>query len=168
MSKAQSKSALPETLSLDQLRMLLGVNTSHINNLERQGIIEKTERNTYTLASVPAYIGWLRKVQAGPQDWRDVRTEIGRERLALLRLERGQREGELLDKTGVRNLNISIAATIKNKLLAVPRATAPQLLGLSHASQAEAVTMGAITVALEELAALADVAEPQRRRHNGA
>jgi hypothetical protein len=98
-----------------------------------------------------------------------VRTQIGRERLALLRLERGQRERELLQKADVKALNIGIATVIKNKLLAVPRATAPQLLGLSRASEAEAVTMGAITTALEELAALAEVAEPSRqRRHNGA
>jgi phage terminase Nu1 subunit (DNA packaging protein) len=157
MSKA--KSVLPETVSLDQLRMLLGVNTSHINNLERQGIIEKTERNTYTLASIPAYIQWLRKVQAGPQDWRKVRTEIGRERLALLRLERGAKEGSLLSKDDVRAMNVSIATVIKNRLLAVPRAVAPRLLHLSRPAEAEEVTNGAICEALEELANLQFVTE---------
>ena len=153
MSKA--KSVLPETVTLDQLRMLLGVNTSHINTLERQGIIKKVERDAYQLASIPAYIQWLRKVQAGPEDWRSVRTQIGRERLALLRLERGQREGALLPKDAVKAMNCEIATTIKNRLLAVPRATAPRLIGLSHAAQAETVTMAAIVDALTELAALA-------------
>src|SRR5215471_214258 len=146
MSKA--KSVLPETVTLDQLRMLLGVNTSHVNHLERQGIIKKVERDAYQLASIPAYIQWLRKVQAGPQDWRTVRTEIGRERLALLKLERGAKEGSLLQKSDVKAMNVGIATTIKNRLLAVPRATAPRLLGLSHAAQAEAVTAAAIEAAL--------------------
>jgi phage terminase Nu1 subunit (DNA packaging protein) len=153
MSKA--KSVLPETVTLDQLRMLLGVNTSHINTLERQGIIKKVERDAYQLASIPAYIQWLRKVQAGPEDWRTVGTQIARERLALLQIERRQREGELLPKADVKRLNVDIATTIKNRLLAVPRATAPRLLHLTHASQAEAVTTDAITDALTELAALA-------------
>jgi hypothetical protein len=61
MNKAQSKSVLPETVSLDQLRMLLGVNTSHINTLERQGIIKKT-RATHTswVPSRPTFNGSAR------------------------------------------------------------------------------------------------------------
>jgi phage terminase Nu1 subunit (DNA packaging protein) len=153
MSKA--KSVLPETVTLDQLRMLLGVNTSHVNTLERRGVIKKVERDAYTLASVPAYIAWLRKVQAGPEDWRSVRTQIARERLALLKLERGEREGELLPKADVRAMNCEIASNIKNRLLVVPRSVAARLVGLSHAAEAEAITSDAITTALTELAALA-------------
>jgi hypothetical protein len=170
MSKAQSKSTLPETISLADLRMLLGIATSHINSLERQGILTKTERGSYTLDSIPRYIRWLRGVKDGPADWRAVRTEIGRERLAILRLERGQREGELLLKADMIALGTSIVTNMKNRLLAVPRATAPLLLGLSHPSQAESVTSAAITEALTELAALGNLPQESaaRGRRNGS
>jgi hypothetical protein len=68
MSKQQPKSALPDAVSLYDMRMLLGgVTTSHVNHLERQGILKKTERGMYELASVPTYIRWLRRVQDGPR-----------------------------------------------------------------------------------------------------
>jgi hypothetical protein len=165
---SKPKSALPESVSLTDLRMLLGdVTVSHVNHLERQGVIEKAERGMYTIASVGAYVRWLRKVQAGPEDWRSVRTQIGHERLALLRLERGQRERELLPKADVKRVNVGIMATIKARLLATPASLAVRLIELHHPQEAEAIVREGIVDALQELSALADVAEPPRRRRNG-
>jgi hypothetical protein len=169
MSKSQPKSVLPPAIPLDDLRMLFGdVTVSHVNHLERQGVIEKAERGMYTLASVGAYVRWLRKVQSGPADWRDVRTQIGQERLALLRLERGRLEGSLLDKEGVRSMNCDIASTIKTRLLAVAPYVAPRLTGLRTPAEGQAIVDAAITDALVELSNLALVADGSaRRRHNG-
>jgi hypothetical protein len=86
-----------------------------------------------------------------------VRTEIGREKLALLKLERGAKESELLPKDDVRSMNVTIMHTVKARLLAVPRAIAPRLLHISRAAEAEEVANSAITGALEELSRLGDV-----------
>jgi phage terminase Nu1 subunit (DNA packaging protein) len=162
-------STLPSDVTGAELMRLLGVTRPRISQLEADGIVTRTGRDRYELASVPRYIAWLRKGNEGPVAWNRARTELAQERAQMARLERGQLEGRLLERDHVRHMNVSIAHTIKARLLAVPRATAPRLVGLAHATQAEAVTMDAITTALEELAALAFVAEPQpRRRKNVA
>jgi phage terminase Nu1 subunit (DNA packaging protein) len=157
MSNPQPKSTLPETISLDELRVLLGgVTVSHVNGLQRQGILEKTERGTYTLKSVPAYIRWLRQVGAGPASWQEARTALTNERVALLRLERGEREGRLLDRDDVRSMNISIASTVKARMLSVGSRVAPSIIGLRSPAEAQAIVDEAVREGLAELARLGE------------
>jgi hypothetical protein len=85
----------------------------------------------------------------------------------MARLERRARQGELLEKTDVTNMNVSIMTVVKNRLLAVPAATAPRLIELHRPQEAESVVRDAICGALEELAALAVVVETPRRHKNG-
>jgi phage terminase Nu1 subunit (DNA packaging protein) len=146
---------LPTEFSAAELRFLLNLTPGRLTQLEEAGIVVRTRAGYYGSRSIRNFVTFLRRSGEGPKDWQTARVELAREKLALLRLERGQKEGRLLDRDAVRDMNVGIASTIKARLLAVPRATAPRLLGLSHASQAEAVTTDAITDALAELAALA-------------
>jgi len=160
---------LPKTFTAAQMRFLTGLSYARLVQLGDAGIINRIAKGQYSPDSVARYIKFQRESAAGPFDLRSVRIALMQEKLALARLDRSEREGKLLEKDEVRKMNVTIAHTIKARLLAVPRATAPRLVGLSHASQAEGVTMDAITTALEELAALAFVVEPQpRRRKNVA
>ena len=153
MSKQQPKSALPDAVSLDVMRMLLGgVTTSHINGLARQGIIEKTERGMYTLASVGDYVRWLRRVQDGPRNWQDVRTEIGREKLALLKLDQQERERRVIPVGEVRQCWTTIARTIRDKILGLASRLAPRLTGIRTAVEVEAILRPELEQCLEELA----------------
>ena len=81
--------------------------------------------------------------------------ELAREKLALLKLERGVKEGSLLEKNDVKAMNIGIATTIKTRLLNVAPSLAPLLTGLRSPAEGQALVDEAITAALTELAALA-------------
>jgi len=158
---------LPAMFTTAQMRFLTGLSIARLDQLAQSGVINRLSKGVYAADGVARYIKFQRESAAGPQDLRAVRVALMKEKLRLAQLERGEKEGRLLEKDDVRNMNVSIAHTIKARLLAVPRATAPRLVGLSHASQAEGVTMDAITTALEELAALAAVAEPRQRGVRG-
>jgi phage terminase Nu1 subunit (DNA packaging protein) len=155
MKPINAPESLPAEFSAAELRYLLNLTPGRLTQLEEAGIVVRTRAGYYGSGSVRNFVTFLRRSGEGPRDWQTARVELAREKLALLRLERGQLEGRLLEKEQVRSMNVSIATTIKNRLLAVPRATAPRLLHLTHASEAEAVTTDAITDALTELAALA-------------
>jgi phage terminase Nu1 subunit (DNA packaging protein) len=146
--------SLPKEFSAAELRYCLNLTAGRLSQLEQGGIIARTRPGFYAGDSIRNYINFLRRSGEGlPKDWQTARVELAREKLALLRLERRQK-GELLEKSAVSRLNTEIATTIKNRLLAVPRATAPRLLHLSRPMEAEEVTNGAICEALEELASL--------------
>jgi phage terminase Nu1 subunit (DNA packaging protein) len=162
---------LPPTLTTAQMRFLTGLSIGRLDQLAQSGVINRLSKGVYASDSVARYIRFQRESAAGPKDWRDVRTEIGREKLALLRLERRAREGELLEKTDVINMNVAIMTTVKNRLLAVPVATAPRLMELHRPQEAESVVRDAIVNALEELAGLRVVLAGRngsaRRQRNG-
>jgi phage terminase Nu1 subunit (DNA packaging protein) len=100
-----------------------------------------------------------------------VRTALAREKLAMARLDRLEREGKLVEADEIAVMNTTIARTIQARLLAVPVATASRLVGLPSAAAAEAVTRPAIESALLELSRLEVVLtgkRERRRRRNGA
>src|SRR5262249_48121931 len=70
MSKPKTSNELPDTISLTTLRWILGdVTTEYCNQLQRQGVLEKVSRGTYTTASVRSYIRAMRERTLGPQAW---------------------------------------------------------------------------------------------------
>ena len=93
-----------------------------------------------------------------------MRTAIAREKLAMARLDRLEREGKLIEADEIAVMNTTIARTIQARLLAVPAATAPRLVGLPSATAASAVTRAAIEDALLELSQLEAVVTGKRER----
>jgi hypothetical protein len=82
-----------------ELKYLLNLSAGRISQLEGAGVVIRTRPGFYDVRSIPNFIAFLRKSgEAAPKDWQTVRSELGREKLALLRLERGVTEGSLLEK----------------------------------------------------------------------
>ena len=159
---------LPADFSAVELQYCLGLTGGRLSQLERSGTISRTRAGYYGRDSIRNYIAFLRRTQDGaPRDWQAARVEVAQERAALLRLERRQREGELLEKSDVRSMNVTIARTVMQRLMAVPASIAARLIGLHRAAEAEAIVRPAIEEALEQLAGLQVVAEKPRQRRNG-
>jgi hypothetical protein len=167
--KTSTPEGLPPEFTLAQLRWLLNVSSSRVQQLEQAGVVVRTRTGHYRGDAVRNYVQWLRKVGDGPRSWQDVRTQIGRERLAILRLERGQLEGDLLEKNRVRALGVEIMTNTKSRLLTVPNSVAPRLVEIHRAQEAEQIVRDGIVTALEEIARLGEVAEKAgRRKRNGS
>jgi hypothetical protein len=82
----------------------------------------------------------------------------------MARLDRAEREGNLIEKDEITAMNCSIMHTVKARLLAVPNSTAPRLLELHRPVEAESIVREAIVDALTELANLPVVARPKAKR----
>jgi hypothetical protein len=161
---------LPAAFSTTQMRFLTGLSVARLDQLAQSGVIDRPAKGVYAADSVVRYIRFLRRSGDGPKDWQSARTVIAQERAALLRLERLQREGNLLEKNAVKNLGVEIVTTFKTKMLCVPSAVAPRLVGLKTAAEGEAVVRGPIEDALRELAALGEIHQETaaRGRRNGS
>ena len=151
---------VPATFASVQLRWLLGLSNSRLEQFTTAGIIIRIEKGS----SIRRYVEFLRKAQDGSRDWQAVRTALGREKLAIARLDRLEREGKLIEADEIAVMNTTIARTIQARLLAVPAATAPRLVGLPSATAASAVTRAAIEDALLELSQLEAVVTGKRER----
>ena len=145
---------LPTTLTSAQLRWLLGLTNSRIEQLTTAGVITRAEKGKYSIDSIRRYAKFQREAQDGPTDWRAVRTALAQEKLAMARLDRAEREGRLIEKDEVKAMNCAIMRTVQARLLAVPATTAPRLVELHRPMEAEAIVRDAITDALTELANL--------------
>jgi phage terminase Nu1 subunit (DNA packaging protein) len=168
MEKTSPPEGLPPEFSLGQLRWMLNLTNSRVQQLEQSGVIVRTRPGYYRADSIRNYIAFLRRSQDGaPRDWQSARVELARERATLLRLERRQREGELLEKADVTNLNVGIMRTVRDRLLATPPAVAVRLIELRRPQEAEAIVREGIVAALSELSGLAAVADGSPRRRNG-
>ena len=72
---------LPTHVSTEELRWLLGgVSGARLTQLEQEGVIQRTARGRYAMASVPAFIKAQRERGAAPKGWNAARTELARER----------------------------------------------------------------------------------------
>jgi hypothetical protein len=159
---------LPKTFSTQQMKFFTGLSVARLDQLTQSGVIDRPAKGVYAADSVVRYINFLRRSGEGPRDWQSARVELAREKLALLKLERSEREGQLLRKDDVRNLGVSIMTTTKNRLLAVAPALAPRLVGLRSPMEGRELVNDAICDALSEIAALGEVHEKAGRRRNGA
>jgi phage terminase Nu1 subunit (DNA packaging protein) len=159
--------SLPKEFSAAELRYCL-ITAGRLSQLENSGVVTRVRAGFYAADSIRGYINFLRRTQDGaPRDWQAARVEVARERAAILKLERRQREGELLEKADVVGMNVEIMTVVRNRLLGVPSVTAPRLMELHRPYEAETVVRDAICDALEELSRLAVVAEKPRQRRNG-
>jgi hypothetical protein len=155
MAKTATKSDLPDTVSLADLRRILGgVVPSYVYTLEKEGVIEKVGRDLYTFESIPNYIRWLRKGHEGPRAWNKARTELAKERAQLAKLDRHEREGRTIDVDEVPAVWITIATVVRNKILAVGAKLATRLVGLRTPAEAQAIVHAELVEALEELSSM--------------
>jgi hypothetical protein len=148
----KSSKELPDTISLSTLRWILGdVTTEYCNQLERQGVLEKVSRGTYTTASIRSYVKAMRERTLGPQAWNQARTDLARERAASARLDRLERERRVIPVDEVRTSWTTIARVIRDRVLGLARKVAPKLVGIRTAAEVEAILYPECVEALEEL-----------------
>lgn len=163
-----SEAELPETVLLATMAALLDVRPEYINELERGGVLEKTERGRYRLASIRIYLRQLRDRGAGSDSWNEARISLTREKARLAELERKEREGELIPLQEVIAVNTVVAARVRDRLLGIASRIAMRVAAARNAADAERIIYAAIVEALEELASLTVVGRsgpaPRRRR----
>src|SRR5215472_11169610 len=103
---------VPAEFTAARLRWHLNVSNSRIEQLEQAGVIVRTTKGHYAGDSIRRYVEFLRKAQEGPKNWQAARVALAREKLALLRLDRLERQGQLVPLSEMLAANTTIARTI--------------------------------------------------------
>ena len=145
---------LAVALTSGQLRWLLGLSNSRLEQLMTAGVITRIDKGRYTVDSIPRYVAFLRKAQEGPRDWQAVRTALGKEKLAIAKLDRAEREGRSIPTDEVIAMNTSIATVVRTRMLAVGPKLAPRLVNLKTPAEAQALVSAQIEEGLVELSQL--------------
>jgi phage terminase Nu1 subunit (DNA packaging protein) len=150
MAIRQSK--LPSSVSLADLARLIGVTRSRCNELERQGVFKKLKHGTYPISAVASYCEFQREALQGSGAGAGLtaeRAELVRERVIMARLEREERQGNLLPRDQVQSTWDSIVMVIRTALLAIPNRVAAQWSSLRSPQEAEAFVKTLIYEAMD-------------------
>jgi hypothetical protein len=150
---------LPEALSLTAICWLLDLTGIRINQLEREGVLEKTERATYTVESVRNFVRTMRQRGEGPRAWNQARTRLAEERAAAARLDRLEKQGELMPRSTVVSIGSAIAGAVRDKFLAMPGRVANQVAIQSNPAVCEGILYNMVCEVLEGIAGLEIIAE---------
>ena len=155
--------ALPDTLTLQQLSFLLGnISSARVAQLVNEGTVEKVGQNAYATAGVPAYIKRLRERGDRSSDWQRARTELAQERAAAARLQRQERERQLLPTAEVIAFNTAVVRQATAALMALAAKLAPRLVLARDASKIEIIIRAEIAEVLERLRRLKVVVSESR------
>jgi hypothetical protein len=147
---------LPADLSLDDLRWMLGgLSAMRIHQLVADGIVERTARGRYALASVPNFIKAQRRAGAGPKGWNDARTELAKERVLAAKQARLEREGKVLPRADVVFAVSTNNKIIRDRMLGLSVKIAPRLFAAESVPQAQLLLDQEIREALTSIADLA-------------
>jgi phage terminase Nu1 subunit (DNA packaging protein) len=147
-----------KTVGSSDLATILGITTRRVEQLANKGILKREGRGSFDLAdNVQAFVAHRESVIAaehGVGDFGRARADLYRERAKMARLQREEIEGSLIPTGEVIAMNTSIAAVIKQRMLAVGPKLAPRLTGLRTPAEAQAIVSTEIEEGLTELAQL--------------
>jgi hypothetical protein len=105
--------------SLDELIDCLGVTKQALTGLRQRGIIIRLRHNEYDLGlSCKNYVDMLRK-RAEP-GLLDARASYAKEKAALVRMQRQEREGVLVHVDQVRDVWMRVVMMVRQRALALP------------------------------------------------
>jgi phage terminase Nu1 subunit (DNA packaging protein) len=129
-------------ISAADLAAVLGISERRVNQLAAKKILTR-ENGLFDLAeNVQAFVGFRERAVAaefGETSFRAARTDLYREKAAMAKLDRAEREGKVLDVAEVRRAWITVATVVRNRLLGVAAKLAPRLVGVRSAAEAQAV-----------------------------
>ena len=123
---------VPATFTSVQLRWLLGLSNSRLEQFTTAGIIIRIEKGSYTANSIRRHVEFLRKAQDGSRDWQAVRTALAKEKLAMARLDRAEREGQVARTEDFVSNVRALFLLVRNRALALPRLRGASTPALTH------------------------------------
>jgi hypothetical protein len=149
---------LPQTLSAQELAWLTGLTQSRIGQLASQGVVVRVDRDTYAIASIRRLFEHQRERNVGPSKWNTARSALATERARMAKLNREEREGELVRRDTVREMSCAIVAATRDRFLGLPAKLAHRLAVEPKPAGCERILYDQVCEILQELAGLEVVA----------
>jgi hypothetical protein len=121
-----AKLRLPLSLRLSEVVTLLGITRQSVAAHVRTGVIEKTGRDSYTLASITRYISGLRKTAASGGLSAE-RAHLTKIRARRAEIELGILQGQYLPAGDFERALVALVTRSKMRLLSVPAKAAVRI-----------------------------------------
>jgi len=135
--------------------MLLGLSARQIATLVEQKVLKHVARGTFDAAhAVQSYVAHREKIlaeRAGRGAFGMARADLYQERAQLARLQRLEREGELVPADEVERVWLAAAGIMRGKLLSIPAKVAARLAVVQSAAEAQAIVRDEIHEVLREI-----------------
>lgn len=155
------KTDIPETVTTKGLADLLGLTTQRIGQLEKSGVVFKTESNRYNLqSSVKGYIDAVQHRRLNQHDGGGGEAggdyEVHRARLTSAKADMAQIQAETMkgnfhEAGAVEAVWIDMLMNCRSKLLAIPSKLTSRLRKETSTVKIKAILETAVTEALNEL-----------------
>lgn len=148
---------MPTSYPVSTIAKLFGLTERRVQQLAKDGIIPKPEKNQYELiGSVRSYINYLQQRAFGkgaaPQDTHFERARLLKAQADMAEIELAERTSELITVERVEADWIQMVTACRAKLLGIPTKTAYQIANLKDPEEVEKFLKRTINEALLELA----------------
>ena len=151
---------VPPEVSINALCWLLDLSAQRISVLEREGIVQKVARNSYSTLSVPAVVRAMRVRGEGPVAYTEARTRWLQERARGAQLVREEKEGKLVPVDQVAAGWAELALTMRSHMLSLPSRIAARVGMAKNAVEVQQILRREIEDALSELSKVDVVIAP--------
>jgi hypothetical protein len=145
----------PVKISTGDLAQVIGVNERTITKLVCKKILRREARGCFDLTdAVQDYVTHREGIVAaeyGVGTYGKARAQLYLEKARAARIRREELEGTLAPVSEWRALLTSLAAVMRNRVLAIGPKTATRLVRLNSAAEAQAIVSAECREALEEL-----------------
>jgi len=132
-----------------ELANILGITQRRVNQLAKEGILEKDNKNNFDLSqSVQAYIAYA---TTESDELRQEKILHERAKRKKAEIELNLKEGRMHDADDVRRVMTHMLLTFRNRILNIPAKLAPQLIGLQNIGEIQQILNKEAREALTEL-----------------
>jgi phage terminase Nu1 subunit (DNA packaging protein) len=136
--KPDPEEILNQAVSLDELLLLVSLDSRRVQQLKKEGHITNKGRGKYGLSQVAEYIRYLQglvqrrkiKTKEGELDPNHERARKDRAMADKLELELELRRGELVDAAEVDSMNAEVDGIIRSSFMSLPSRLANELAAL--------------------------------------
>jgi hypothetical protein len=153
--------ALPLDITTKEFASLLDISLRTVNSLCEKGILQKLGHGLLNFSdSARAYVCHRETVvaeQHSAGELGQTQIALNREKLAILRLDRREREGQVLAAVEVINFNTALINVFKTSLLGLGNRLGPQVAGTRNPAQAAQIIDRAILELLTEFQRLTQI-----------
>ena len=148
---------MPTSYNVATISKLFGISERRVQQLARDGVIPKPEKNQYELVGcVRAYIDYLQKRAFGkgvaPQDTHLERARLIKAQADMAEIDLAIKTGSLVAVETIESDWSQMVSSCRSKLLAIPSKAAYQISGLEEVVEIEKFLKRTINDALSELA----------------
>lgn len=148
---------MPTSYPVSTIAKLFGLTERRVQQLARDGIIPKPEKNQYELIGcVRSYINYLQQRAFGkgaaPQDTHFERARLLKAQADMAEIELAERTGQLVTVERIEADWVQMVTACRAKLLGIPTKTAYQIANLKDPEEVEKFLKRTIHEALLELA----------------